>query len=83
MELNLVAEGLKFMVLGMVTVFLFLVLMVLILQFQAKLINKFFPEKVKTTPKKTSLATSSVKRDDNALVAAITAAIITHRKTNS
>lgn len=83
MELNLVAEGLKFMVLGMVTVFLFLILMVVILQFQAKLINKLFPEKAKTTPSRTSLATSSAKRDDNALVAAITAAIITHKKTNS
>ena len=35
MELNLVTEGLKFMVLGMVTVFLFLIIMVIILQFQS------------------------------------------------
>lgn len=44
MELNLVVEGLKFMVLGMVTVFLFLILMVIVLNFQSKLLNKLFPK---------------------------------------
>ncbi|MBL0686795.1 MAG: OadG family protein [Sulfurospirillum sp.] len=68
MELNLVVEGLKFMVLGMVTVFLFLVLLVIVLHFQAKIINKFFPQKI------ISIKESS-KQDNKALIAAITVAI--------
>lgn len=82
MELNLVAEGLKFMVLGMVTVFLFLTILVIILNIQAKVINKYFP------PKATSSAGNGhpkvqkhkpAKGDDKALVAAITAAIQTFK----
>ncbi len=83
MELNLVTEGLKFMVLGMVTVFLFLILMVIILHFQAKLINKFFPQKVTSTPRRATSPQASSKKDDKALVAAITAAITTFKKSKS
>jgi oxaloacetate decarboxylase gamma subunit len=83
MELNLVEEGLKFMVLGMVTVFLFLILMVLILHFQAKLINKFFPQKVASTPSRPTSTQASSKKDDKALVAAITAAITTFKNSKS
>jgi oxaloacetate decarboxylase gamma subunit len=84
MEFNLVAEGLKFMVLGMVTVFLFLILMVIILNFQAKIVSRFFPPKVvDSASNRVPLAKSSVKKDNNAMVAAITAAIMTHKKTNS
>ena len=82
MELNLVTEGFKFMVLGMVTVFLFLVLMVFVLNIQSKLINKFFPPKAvvpnsPTTPKK-----SQTGADGSALVAVITAAIQKFRNQN-
>lgn len=45
MEVNLIAESLKFLVLGMTTVFLFLTLMVYILNIQAKIITKYFPQK--------------------------------------
>ncbi len=83
MELNLVTEGLKFMVLGMVTVFLFLILMVIILQFQSKLVNKYFPQKVASTPPKATNPQVSSKRDDKALVAAITAAITTFKNSKS
>ncbi len=84
MELNLVTEGLKFMVLGMVTVFLFLILMVIILQFQSKLVNKYFPQKVAPTPSpKATNSQVSSKRDDKALVAAITAAITTFKNSKS
>jgi len=79
MELNLISEGLKFMVLGMVTVFLFLILMVVILHFQAKIINKFFPQKVVSTSDRLSTPKSTSKKDDKALVAAITAAITTFK----
>jgi len=83
MELNLVTEGFKFMVLGMVTVFLFLILMVIILHFQAKLLNKFFPQKVASTPRRTTSSQASSKKDDKALVAAITAAITTFKNSKS
>lgn len=83
MELNLISEGLKFMVLGMVTVFLFLILMVIILHFQAKIINKFFPQKAVSTSSRSSNAKTSIKKDDKALVAAITAAITTFKNSKS
>ncbi|MBE0491838.1 MAG: OadG family protein [Sulfurospirillum sp.] len=75
MEVNLVVEGLKFMVLGMGTVFLFLILMVFVLQLQAIVITKFFPQKIPPTP----LNQSAKKTDNKALVAAITAAIQTYK----
>jgi len=83
MELNLVEEGLKFMVLGMVTVFSFLIIMVIILHFQAKLINKLFPQKVVSTPSRPTSTQASSKKDDKALVAAITAAITTFKNSKS
>ena len=83
MELNLVTEGLKFMVLGMVTVFLFLILMVIILHFQAKIINKFFPQKAASTPSRASSTQTSSKKDDKTLVAAITAAITTFKNSKN
>ncbi|WP_457597399.1 OadG family protein [Hydrogenimonas sp.] len=42
---NMVAESVKYMILGMGIVFVFLYIMVLVLQLQAKLIAKYFPEK--------------------------------------
>ena len=81
MELNLVVEGLKFMVLGMVTVFLFLILMVVVLNFQSKLINKFFPKKA-VAPTSNGTHKSAPKADDTATVAVITAAIQKFRDQN-
>ena len=50
----MVFEALKFMMLGMGIVFLFLILMIVLLTLQAKIIKKFFPEKevvnTKTSP---------------------------------
>jgi len=80
MEINLVSEGFKFLVLGMSTVFIFLILMVVILHFQAKLINKLFPQKAVSAPtRRKATSQTSSKRDDKALVAAITAAITTFK----
>jgi len=45
MEIDLVGEGLKFMVLGMAIVFIFLIVLVQVVKLQAFLIAKFFPEK--------------------------------------
>ena len=83
MEVNLVTEGLKFMVLGMTTVFLFLLLLIWVLKIQAKLVQKYFPQKTSTATKAAvgAAATSvSAKNDDAEVIAAITAAITDYRK---
>ncbi|MBE0494958.1 MAG: OadG family protein [Campylobacterales bacterium] len=78
MEINLVAEGLKFMVLGITTVFLFLMLMVALLYVQSAILTTFFPQK--PTPKPhTSGSASSSSSDETTLVAVISAAIQTFR----
>lgn len=79
MEINLVVEGLKFMVLGMVTVFLFLTLLVFILNIQAKVLNKFFPQKALPAEGKKTPVSHSSSSDEKVLVAAITAAIQTFK----
>ena len=47
----LIGEGLRLMVIGMSTVFVFLIIMVFVMNFSAviiKFINKYFPEKEET-----------------------------------
>ncbi len=75
MEVNLVAEGLKFMVLGMGVVFVFLALLVQMMKLQQVIITKYFPDK--QTP-----ATIYIPQDDaeKARVAAIIAAVTEFRK---
>jgi len=84
MEVNLVSEGLKFMVLGMTTVFLFLLLLIWVLKVQAKLVQKFFPQKSASlgagVASKVASTTASGKDDDAEVIAAITAAITDFRK---
>lgn len=75
MEINLVGESLKFMALGMMIVFIFLVVMVQIMKLQAKIVNKYFPEKAPETA-----ATPSNATNDSAQVAAIIAAVTEFRK---
>jgi len=75
MEVNLVTEGFKFMILGMSIVFVFLYVMVLVLKLQSKIITKYFPE-----PKALdSASTDNKAKDHKKVVAAITAAIEHHR----
>ena len=77
METNLVMEGVKFMFLGMGTVFLFLIVMILFMNLMSYIVGKFFPEP------QPSLETqqAGVKKDNNKrTVAAITAAIKYHRE---
>ena len=83
MEPNLITEGLKFMVLGMVTVFLFLTVMVFILNIQSRMARKFFPEKAVSSKSNTVVTSQSPSRDNKALVAAITAAIQTFKSTKA
>jgi len=78
METNLVIEGLKFMVLGMGTVFVFLGVMIVCMNIMSYIIHKFFPEpQASATP---SSSSSSVQQDNKKIVAAITAAIKHHRE---
>lgn len=81
METNLIIEGIKFMVLGMTTVYLFLMLMILVMKIVSKVVNTYFPQK-KLAPisiKKTNLSKPQ-KNNDDAIVAAITASIQQFRK---
>ena len=81
MEYSLVGESLKFMVLGMLIVFVFLVILVEIMKLQAKIINKYFPEKA---PKVSPVSSSPNDATQEAHhVAAIVAAIAEFRKNKS
>ena len=73
---NLVFEGLKFMLLGMGTVFSFLILMIGAMNLQAYIIQKLFPE---PAPACSTGKTSS----NSAKVAAISAAITHHKNVKS
>jgi oxaloacetate decarboxylase gamma subunit len=78
-EINLVGESLKFMVLGMIVVFIFLAVLVELMKLQAKIIEKYFPEKEVIPPK----AKSSSRVDDAQKTAAIIAAITEFNKNKS
>ena len=75
MEIDLVSEGLKFMVLGMMVVFVFLVILVQVMKLQAKIINKFFPEKAPEV-----VSTSKNVTQEAHHVAAIISAVTEFRK---
>ncbi len=77
MEINLVTEAFKFMILGMGIVFTFLTVMIFALKAQAALISKYFPitEKEKTNPVQTKVSASDTAKK----IAAITAAIQHHK----
>jgi oxaloacetate decarboxylase gamma subunit len=74
----LIEEGVKFLVLGMTTVYIFLYLMVIVLKIESKLVQKYFPpaKKPPSPAKKSQIKTSN----EDEVVAAITAAITEHRK---
>ncbi len=78
METNLVVEGLKFMILGMGTVFLFLIVMILMMELQKRIIQRCFPE-----PNQGSVPLPSAQQQRQGKankVAAIVAAIIEDKK---
>jgi len=82
MEVHLVAESLKFMVLGMGIVFIFLYVLILLMQFQAWIINRYFSQNKKSH--KESKTASSVDSDDElAKVAVIVSAIAQYNKDKS
>ncbi|MDD2384120.1 MAG: OadG family protein [Sulfurospirillaceae bacterium] len=79
MEINLIAETFKFLILGMSTVFMFLILLVYVLQIQSKIIMKFFPQK--SVAENAGGKVARAKSTDNlAVVAAIAATLKTYKK---
>jgi oxaloacetate decarboxylase gamma subunit len=72
MEIDLVSEGLKFMVLGMMVVFVFLVILVQVMKLQAKIISKFFPDKAPEVVPTSSTATQQGSEHVAAIIAAVT-----------
>jgi len=81
MEIDLVGEGLKFMVLGMLIVFVFLAVLVQVMKLQAKIIGKYFKEEVPA-----ATVTPPVNNDseeESRRVAAIIAAVTDFRNNKS
>ncbi|GGD33877.1 hypothetical protein GCM10012288_04830 [Malaciobacter pacificus] len=76
MEINLITEALKFMMLGMGVVFSFLVILIFVLKAQGALLTKYFPEKEKETTRKPQNSSAS---NQTAKVAAIVAAVQHHK----
>ena len=79
-DVNLLAESLKFMVLGMGVVFLFLFILVKVVELQAYLINKYFPE---APPTPATPVANNTAEDESRRVAAIIAAVSEFRKNKS
>ena len=71
MEVNLVEEGLKFMLLGMGTVFVFLIVMIVAMNLQSAFVHKFLPD----DPKAPDVVVSVIPDKKNK-IAAIVAAIL-------
>ena len=76
METNLVFEGLKFMALGMGTVFIFLVSMIAMMNVMSYTIHKYFPEPVATP----STPSAAPEQKNNNKIAAIAAALMHHNQ---
>ncbi len=75
METNLIAEGFKFMALGMGTVFLFLIILIVLMNAMSAILHKYFPE-----PQPGVTPDVASKQDNKKIIAAITAAIAHHRQ---
>lgn len=75
MDTNLVVEGLKFMALGMGTVFSFLIIMIAVMNAMSAIIHKFFPE-----PQPSIETHQTDTQDNKKIIAAISAAITHHRE---
>ena len=77
METNLVIEGFKFMGLGMGTVFIFLMVLIVLMNVMSTLIHKFFPEPQASNASSNGNANNN---DNKKVIAAISAAIKHHRE---
>ena len=76
MEVNVIYEALKFMMLGMGVVFSFLVILIFVLKGQKSILTKYFPEAEKKPAKKVQ---PNVATNNSAKIAAITAAVQHHK----
>ena len=76
MEVNLIAESVKFMFLGMGVVFAFLTIMIFVLKAQGAILTKYFPAENKVV---SEIPKSTKDRIDNAKMAAIIAAVQHHK----
>ena len=72
METNLIMEGVKFMFLGMGTVFAFLIIMIGAVNLMSFIIHRFFPE---PQAAETTVSGNTQQQDKKKIVAAIIAAI--------
>ncbi len=75
MEVNYIYEGLKIMLLGMGTVFMFLIVMIVMMNIMSTVVHRFFPE-----PNDAENTPSPIQGNNAKKIAAITAAIIHHRQ---
>ena len=79
MEINLIAESIKFMFLGMGVVFAFLTIMIFVLKAQGAILTKFFPQeekKVNVIPQSNSVNTNA--NTEATKIAAVIAAVQHH-----
>lgn len=83
MEINLIGETLKFLVLGMSTVFMFLVLMVIVVEVQSKIIMRFFPNHPPENPPRETPLVSQKRAHSSPSIAAIVAALHTNKTMKS
>jgi oxaloacetate decarboxylase (Na+ extruding) subunit gamma len=79
-DVNNIVEALKFMVLGMGVVFLFLYILVQLVKVQASLIAKYFPENIPKISTPPVVVDQTIDEDENRRVAAIIAAVTEFRK---
>ena len=82
MEYSLVGESLKFMVLGMLIVFVFLAVLVQVMKLQAKIIGKYFKEEAPAAATSANNAASE-SEEESRRVAAIIAAVTDFRNNRS
>lgn len=81
MEVNLATESVKFMILGMGTVFTFLVVMIIFMNIQSKVLQAFFPDKPQEPTNSGSVSTANTQPAQGKKtnkVAAIIAGILHH-----
>ena len=76
MEINLIAESIKFMFLGMGVVFAFLTIMIFVLKAQGAILTKYFPAENKVV---NVTLKDTIKQNDAAKMAAIVAAVQHHK----
>ena len=78
-EVNLIAESIKFMFLGMGVVFAFLTIMIFVLKIQGAILTKYFPAEEKKPVNITPMSNQTTTHNNNnntKIDAAKTAAII-------